>query len=212
MRTIAASSLLLALALAAATAASTPPLDIWIVPHAHCDVGWLMSVDGYFNPRRWDGSENSQSVSNILTEVTKALDADRDLRFIWSEVKWIQLWYPQQTPSMRAAFRRIIARGQLEFVGAGWSQNDEVTTAYYDVIVRQFATHVKLSTPPALRRSPLQQASRSHSVSLFHSPTGRTHTGDRRIIKSQGMNTYAAWAYSMTARSLVAVFASAGRS
>jgi len=35
---------------------------------------------------------------------------------------------------MQAAFKRIVRRGQLEFVGGGWSQNDEVTTAYYDVI------------------------------------------------------------------------------
>ena len=89
---------------------------------------------GYFSKRRWDGSENSQSVSTILTEVTKALDADISLRFIWSETKWIEMWWPSQTPAMQAAFRRIVQRGQLEFVGGGWSQNDEVTTAYYDVM------------------------------------------------------------------------------
>ena len=190
--------ILLALALAIYTAAAVSAalapavdevLDVWMVPHAHCDVGWLMSVDGYFNKRHWDGSENEDSVSNILTSVTGALDADRSLRFIWSEVKWIQLWcgpggdaaqgsyifhsglaactccaielgdvkvkarlwarrplaergqpwrrYPAQAPAMQAAFKRIIKRGQLEFVGAGWSQNDEVTTAYYDVVDNQ---------------------------------------------------------------------------
>ena len=51
---------------AAATVGTERSLDVWMVPHAHCDVGWLMSVDGYFNPSRWDGSENSQSVSNIV--------------------------------------------------------------------------------------------------------------------------------------------------
>ena len=126
---------------AAATVGTERSLDVWMVPHAHCDVGWLMSVDGYFHARRWDGSENSQSVSNILTEVTKALDADETLRFIWSETKWIEMWWPQQTPAMQAAFKRIVKRGQLEFVGAGWSQNDEVTTAYYDVIDNQVTGH-----------------------------------------------------------------------
>ena len=80
--------LLLSIALLIAANGAAPPapqalLDVFMVPHAHCDVGWLMSVDGYFNQRRWDGSENSQSVSNILTEVTKALDADPAARFIW---------------------------------------------------------------------------------------------------------------------------------
>ena len=37
---------------AAAAAVGTPErqLDIWMVPHAHCDVGWLMSLDGEFPP------------------------------------------------------------------------------------------------------------------------------------------------------------------
>ena len=119
---------------AAQSGGTSEVLDVWMVPHAHCDVGWLMSVDGYFNPSHYDGSENQDSVSNILTTVTQALDADESLRFIWSETKWIEMWWPQQTPAMQAAFKRIVKRGQLEFVGAGWSQNDEVTTAYYDVI------------------------------------------------------------------------------
>ena len=112
------------LVLAAVASAPTPPqpLDVWMVPHAHCDVGWLMSLEGYFNQRRWDGSENSQSVDNILTEVTKALDADSSLRFIWSEAKWIEMWWPRQTPAMQAAMKRVVKRGQLEFVGGGWSQ------------------------------------------------------------------------------------------
>ena len=94
-------------------------MDVWMVPHAHCDVGWLMSVDGYFNQRRWDGSENSQSVSNILTEVTKALDADHATRFIWSDVPdvgtVILLMWTQRTPP------RISATGCMG--GWGWSNH-----------------------------------------------------------------------------------------
>ena len=123
-------------------AGATPPLlDVWMVPHAHCDVGWLQSVDGYFNEHQWNGEENPNSVHAILNTVTPALDANPGLRFIWSEIKWIQLWLPQQTPTMQAAFRRIVKNGQFEFVGAGWSQNDEVTTAYYDVIDNQVTGH-----------------------------------------------------------------------
>ena len=103
---------------AAAVSEDAPMLDVWMLPHAHCDVGWLMSVDGYFNPRHYDGTENVDSVSNILSSVTHALDADTSLRFIWSETKWIQMWWPAQTPVVQAAFKRIIARGQFEFVGA----------------------------------------------------------------------------------------------
>lgn len=44
------------------TSAAADPheiIDVWMVPHAHCEVGWLMSVDGYFNPNHYDGIENT---------------------------------------------------------------------------------------------------------------------------------------------------------
>ena len=129
-------------------------IDVWMVPHAHCDVGWLMSVDGYFNPNHYDGSENTDSVSNILTTVTQSLDADPELRFIWSETKWIEMWWPKQTAAMQAAFKRIIKSGQLEIVGGGWSQNDEVTTAYYDVIDNQVTGHEFLKRTGLLDECP----------------------------------------------------------
>jgi hypothetical protein len=47
----ASAALVLVAFLCPATVASAG-LDVWMVPHAHCDVGWLMSVDGYFNERR----------------------------------------------------------------------------------------------------------------------------------------------------------------
>ena len=34
------------LAAAAGELADAELLDVWMLPHAHCDVGWLMSVDG----------------------------------------------------------------------------------------------------------------------------------------------------------------------
>ena len=106
-------------------------LDVWLVPHSHCDVGWLKTVDGYFN----------DSVQHILSTVTSRLDADPTARFVWSETKWLAMWWPQQTPAVQAAFRRIVTRGQIEFVGGGWSQNDETTTHWRDVIDNQILGH-----------------------------------------------------------------------
>eukprot|EP00041_Stephanoeca_diplocostata_P029027 m.846990 g.846990 ORF g.846990 m.846990 type:complete len:521 (-) comp23479_c0_seq1:3314-4876(-) len=106
-------------------------LDVFVLPHAHCDVGWLKTVEGYFNDQ----------VSDILTTVTNALDANASRRFIWSEIKWLQMWWPNQTDAMRAKMRRIVRSGQLEFVGAGWSQNDEVTPTYFDIIDNQVTGH-----------------------------------------------------------------------
>ena len=41
-----------------------------------------------------------------------------------SEIKWLQMWWPAQTNETKAKFRAIVRSGQLEFAGAGWSQND----------------------------------------------------------------------------------------
>ena len=139
----------LAVLLAAATAVDAhdapppapPLLDVWMVPHAHCDVGWLVSVDGYYNERQWNGGENPNSVHAILNTVTPALDADPSLRFIWSETKWFELWWPQQNASTQAQFRANVRSGQFEFVGAGWSQSDEVSPSYRDIVDNTVVGH-----------------------------------------------------------------------
>ena len=99
-------------------------LDIWVLPHAHCDVGWLYTVNGY-----WE-----YAVRDILNTVVDSLDADPSLRFIWSEVKWIQLWWDEVGDDQKEKMRRIVKSGQFEFVGAGWSQADEVTTTWFDQV------------------------------------------------------------------------------
>lgn len=84
-------------------------------------------MDGYFDDQ----------VTHILSTVTDALAADPSRRFIWSEIKWLQLWWPNQTEETKQKFRDIVKSGQLEFAGAGWSQNDEVTPTYSDIIDNQ---------------------------------------------------------------------------
>jgi len=99
-------------------------LDLWILPHAHCDVGWLYTVEGYWK----------YAVRDILNTVVEALDNDSSLRFIWSEIKWIQMWWDEVEEEQKEQMRRIVKSGQFEFVGAGWSQADEVTTTWFDQV------------------------------------------------------------------------------
>lgn len=106
-------------------------LEVWLVPHTHCDTGWIETVDSYYN----------DSVSLILSTVTAHLDANPAARFVWSETLWLSMWWPQQPPAVQTAFRRIVERGQFEFVGAGWTQNDETTTHFRDVIANQVTGH-----------------------------------------------------------------------
>jgi len=107
------------------------PLEIFVLPHSHDDVGWIETVFGYFNG----------SVTHILSSVTQALAADPRRRFIWSETKWFELWWPQQNASTQAQFRANVRSGQFEFVGAGWSQSDEVSPSYRDIVDNTVVGH-----------------------------------------------------------------------
>ena len=86
--------------------------------------GWLKTVGAYFR----------DEVTHILTTMTQALAAHPDRRFIWSEIKWFEMWWGNQTAETQATFKRLVKAGQLEFVGAGWSQSDEVSPSYRDMI------------------------------------------------------------------------------
>ena len=82
--------------------------QIWLLPHTHDDVGWQYTIFGYFN----------NSVRHILDSVTAGLGANPRHKFIWSEIKWLEMWWPLQNKTTRATFKRIVANGQFEFVGA----------------------------------------------------------------------------------------------
>jgi len=53
-------------------------LEMWVIPHSHCDVGWLKTVQAYFD----------DEVDSILNTVVKSLSEDPTRRFNWSEIKF----------------------------------------------------------------------------------------------------------------------------
>jgi hypothetical protein len=107
-RLAALAALLLALA-APRAAAQPPPLRAFIVAHTHCDPGWLESFEGYY----------SSQVDRILSSVVRALAADAQRRFVWAEMSFWMRWYEVQGAETRALVQRLVASGQLEFVGGG---------------------------------------------------------------------------------------------
>lgn len=56
----------------------TPPpkLTVFIVPHSHCDVGWLYTAQEYFD----------HAVKHILNSVTDELTQHKNYKFTWAEV------------------------------------------------------------------------------------------------------------------------------
>ncbi|XP_069699539.1 lysosomal alpha-mannosidase-like [Periplaneta americana] len=110
-------------------------LNVHLVAHTHDDVGWLKTVDEYFY-----GLKNyiqNANVTWILDSATDALLANPERRFIYVETVYFWRWWLEQTPERQLQIKDLVSQGRLEFIGGGWSMNDEATT-HYDAIIDQF--------------------------------------------------------------------------
>jgi len=104
----------------------TNKLTVHIIPHSHCDPGWLQTYEDYYR----------NYVSRILSGVVNNLANDPTKTFIWAEISFFKLWWEEQDLTTKEKVKRIVASGQMEFVGGGWVQNDEAC-ASLDVVVNQ---------------------------------------------------------------------------
>lgn len=70
----------------------------------------------------------------ILDSVIESLFEDSSRRFVYVEQAFFQRWWHEQTSTMQADVRTLVASGQLEFLNGGWCMHDEATTHYIDMI------------------------------------------------------------------------------
>ena len=104
----------------------TNPVKIFVVPHSHCDPGWIKTFDDYFQ------SQTKQ----ILSTVVHALSKDPRRKFIWAEISYFEWWWKEQTSQIQDLTKKLIANKQLEFVTGGWVQPDEANTQLYAMEVQ----------------------------------------------------------------------------
>ena len=102
------------------------PLTVLIVPHSHCDPGWIKTFDEYFQ---------SQTKS-IITTVINALLKDPSRTFIWAEISYFSWWWEEQDEQMHNKVRKLLDNKQLEFVTGGWVQPDEANSELYAMEVQ----------------------------------------------------------------------------
>lgn len=107
--------------------ANATKLTAHLIPHSHCDPGWLSTFEGYFQ----------DSVNNILTNVMRALEKEPYRKFVWSETSFWMRWYEIQDEEMRNLVQRFLLEKRLEFVGGGWVQNDEANPDF-NAVYSQF--------------------------------------------------------------------------
>lgn len=133
---IQASKVFLTAAVAALLAPSSNQADakkiIHICPHSHDDVGWLKTVDQYY-----DGSERDiqwTGVANTIESMVDALLQNPARRFVQIEMKFFSMWFYEQSETRKMQVRSLVKNGQLEIANAGWSMHDEACPTYEDMI------------------------------------------------------------------------------
>ena len=113
-------------------------------------MGWLKTVDQYYygsNRQNWNGDTENQraGVQYILDSVVKELAFDPQKRFIQVETAFFWRWWSEQDETMKEMVKDLVASGQLEFIGGGWSMNDEAATHYSAIIDQMSLGMIKLN-------------------------------------------------------------------
>ena len=106
---------------------------VHLIPHSHCDVGWLETVDSYYK----------YNVSTILDGVYKSLmnDTTGNRRFNWAEISYFSYWYDELSNEDKNNMKNLIKDGKFEFVGGGWVQHDESITTVENMIHQMSLGH-----------------------------------------------------------------------
>jgi alpha-mannosidase len=115
---------------------SNPPIVGHIIPHSHCDGGWLDTFETYY----------LSQVSTILTRVVNSLKDHPERKFIWAEISFWMRWYETQSEEIKTIVHGLVKSGQIEFVGGGWVQNDEANPDFASMIAQISEGHEYLKT------------------------------------------------------------------
>ena len=115
------------------------PLNIHVVPHSHDDVGWLKTVEEYF-----DGTRRDIQWTNVRVELTSVIDsllANPQRKFSEVEMKFFSMWWDEQSDERKDKVRQLVKNGQLELINGGWSMHDEACPIYEDMIENMMYGH-----------------------------------------------------------------------
>lgn len=97
-------------------------MKVWLVPHSHDDVGWLKTIEGYYE----------SEVRSILDTTVAALIENPKRKFIYVEQAFFYRWWVDKRTSnqQREDLRKLVKNGQWEFVIGGWVMQDEALTTF----------------------------------------------------------------------------------
>lgn len=71
-------------------------LQVFVIPHSHCDPGWRKTFENYY----------SVSTRQILNNMLQFLTKHPEMRFIYAEMSFFNLWWKELKDQERMAVRK----------------------------------------------------------------------------------------------------------
>ncbi|KAE9555370.1 hypothetical protein FO519_001452 [Halicephalobus sp. NKZ332] len=99
--------------------------------HSHVDPGWLSTFEEYFE----------QKVHSILNLTVHHLSKNPDMRFIWSEMSFLERWWRVADDDQKQKMRQIVKDRKLELTGGAWVMTDEATPFFWGTIDNMIEGH-----------------------------------------------------------------------
>lgn len=107
------------------------PLKVFILPHSHNDPGWLQTFTKYFD----------SSTKKILDLIVLKLEEFKEIKFIWSEISFLDLWWQQATEKQQISFKKLVKEGRIEIMTGGWVMTDEANVHYHAMLDQLIEGH-----------------------------------------------------------------------
>ncbi|KAL1790773.1 epididymis-specific alpha-mannosidase [Sigmodon hispidus] len=108
------------------------PIQVFVVPHSHMDVGWIYTVQESMHAY----------AANVYTTVVAELTRGQKRRFIAVEQEFFRLWWDGVASEQeKKQVRQLLAEGRLEFVLGGQVMHDEAVTHLDDQILQLTEGH-----------------------------------------------------------------------
>ncbi|GKY91492.1 hypothetical protein MPSEU_000121400 [Mayamaea pseudoterrestris] len=109
-------------------------LNIHMVPHTHDDVGWLKTVEQYYEAHCNDSIDTRGNVRGIITTTIQSLLENDARTFVFVEMKFFRMWWMEQSDAIKDSVRYLIANEQLSFANGGYSMHDEACAHYIGMV------------------------------------------------------------------------------
>jgi alpha-mannosidase II len=91
----------------------------------------LKTFEGYFEDQ----------TRHILDNMVTHLSEKPEMKFIYAEMSFFELWWSQQNLETKAQVKKLIERKQLEIVTGGWVMTDEANAHYFSTVMELFEGH-----------------------------------------------------------------------